>query len=130
MNDIRSKMKIANDADFETFLAAQGITVEGLRRHFIRGTMSNIFTHELAKPAINSISVEILKAYYDQHEGEYHTNACVEWSEYVVSVNQNKLVPTPNEWPKIWWHDLIRSRIPILTKERMIFCGRLKPVRG
>ncbi len=68
----------------------QGITVEGLRRHFIRGTMSNIFTHELAKPAINSISVEILKAYYDQHEGEYHTNACVEWSEYVVSVNQNK----------------------------------------
>ena len=87
---MRRKLRIANVAEFKVYLESNGITIQGLRRHLIRDTMLNILMRELVKPALNSVTLDTLKAYYDEHPGEFYTELCLEWSEHLVSIGQYK----------------------------------------
>ncbi len=81
MKAIRKGSKIPNDKEFKSFLAAQGLTIEGMRRNIARMTMVQIIMGETIKSRVKNISLADLKDYYDEHTEEFQMKDRVKWQD-------------------------------------------------
>jgi len=88
MREIQKTYKIPNEEVLKEFLQAQGLTMAGMRRHFERGFMMQVFLSERLKARVNSIGLYEIRDYYDEHPEEFQTVDSVKWQNLFVRIDR------------------------------------------
>jgi peptidyl-prolyl cis-trans isomerase SurA len=88
LREIQKRAGLKSEDDMKMFLQLQGLTLAGLRRHFERSFMVNIFMHERFKPKIEGIGLREIKEYYADHPDEFQLEDSVKWQDIFVRVDQ------------------------------------------
>jgi len=84
LRDVQKKAGLRNEDDMRMFLSTQGLSVNGIRRHFERSFMMSAYLGERLKPKMNSISLAELKDYYVEHGDEFQTSDNLKWQDMFI----------------------------------------------
>jgi hypothetical protein len=88
MREKQKAMHIKTDEEMKAFLRAQGLSVEGIRRQLERAFMAMEWMRNRIFPAIQRISPEQLREYYDGHPEEFQVPDSVTWQDIFIDAGR------------------------------------------
>ncbi|MBX7106399.1 MAG: peptidyl-prolyl cis-trans isomerase [Gemmataceae bacterium] len=86
--DIKKSAKISNDDEFRAFLRQSGLSVEGLRRQTERNFMMTEYIRNLIFPAVQRISVQQVREYYDEHPDQFTRPDRLKWMDIFIDISR------------------------------------------
>jgi parvulin-like peptidyl-prolyl isomerase len=81
---------IKTDAEFKELLARQGLSLEMIRRQWVRQFMATEYLRQRIKPYVERPSHEQMLDYYEQHQSEFKVEDAIEWQDLFISVQNSK----------------------------------------
>jgi parvulin-like peptidyl-prolyl isomerase len=83
---IKAASGARTDEELKSYLSAQGISLEGMRRRFEHEFIAHEYMRNRAYPAMDRIGHEQIQEYYDEHRTEFQTVDQVQWQDIFVDV--------------------------------------------
>lgn len=84
VRQMRQRANIKTDDEFKAFLRSQGVTMDGIRRQVERNFMATEYMLNRVMPAVDRVSHEAVKEYYDKHPEEFLIADSVTWQDLFV----------------------------------------------
>ena len=88
MREIKDRVKAKDDAEFKAMLQSQGLSEGGMRRQFERNFMMIEYVRNIIYPKANSISLQQVRDYYEQHPDEFKTQDQVKWQDIFIDASR------------------------------------------
>ena len=88
LREIKDRVKAKDDAEFKAMLQSQGLSEGGMRRQFERNFMMIEYVRNIIYPKANSISLQQVRDYYEQHPDEFKTQDQVKWQDIFIDASR------------------------------------------
>jgi parvulin-like peptidyl-prolyl isomerase len=85
IRDYRSRLPVMTDEEFKQFLAAQDVSLDGMKRQVERNYMMTAYVRSIVGPKVQrAVKFEDMRAYYQAHADEYSVEDRVVWQDIFV----------------------------------------------
>src|SRR5262245_52483351 len=85
---VREKLNLTSEDDFRALLAAQGMSLEGMRRQNERDFMATAYVRSRMEQALERVGHEEVREYYRTHPQEFQTTDKVHWQSIFVDASR------------------------------------------
>lgn len=85
---IRKNMGGPSDADFEQILAAQRLTLDGIKRQFERAALKDLYLGQYLREKKREFGLAEVRQYYDDHPDEFAAEDRVRWLDLFLAASQ------------------------------------------
>ncbi len=85
MHTMMKSNNFKNPQDFKEFLHEQGLSLDMIRRQWVRNFMSMEYLRQLIMPATAKIGHEQMLEYYQQHPEDFEIQDSVQWMDIFIS---------------------------------------------
>jgi peptidyl-prolyl cis-trans isomerase SurA len=94
MRDFRRRLPPMSDEQFRQLMAAQGVSIEGMKRHLERNFMKMEYVRNRVFGSVQKINLRDMRDYYEEHADEFRVEDQVEWQDLFIASSN---FPTPDE---------------------------------
>jgi peptidyl-prolyl cis-trans isomerase SurA len=88
MRKLKEGNHIKTDEEFKAFLRAQGVSLAEFRRQFERNFLATEYMRSRIGSAIDRVSLQQIKEYYEQHPEQFQINDSVLWQDIFVDASK------------------------------------------
>ena len=97
LQSIRKGYGLKTDEEFQSVLRAQGLTQPVIRRQIERQIMADEYVRSAIKEKGKKPGFADIRAYYEQHPGEFKMDDRVKWLDIFISFNKHATRPAAYE---------------------------------
>jgi parvulin-like peptidyl-prolyl isomerase len=88
MRKVKESNHIKTDEEFKAFLRVQGLSLEGFRRQMERNFMAMEYMRNRIATALDRVSLQQIKEYYDQHPEQFQVADNVVWQDIFLDAGR------------------------------------------
>lgn len=87
IQDYRKRLPTMSDDEFKQFLAAQDVSLDGMKRQVERNYLMTAYVRSMVGPKVQrAVKFEDMRAYYEEHKADYKIDDRVVWQDIFIPV--------------------------------------------
>jgi hypothetical protein len=88
LRGLKSGLKLNSDEDVKGWLAAQGLSIEGMRKQKEKQLIAEEYLRQMVIPIVDRIGHEHIVEYYRGHPEEFQVTESIKWQDLLIDVSR------------------------------------------